>query len=85
MKNSVVSYDPGQINSLEPASGGLNGTTAYQWQRSLDMGATWIDILGGVGEYFDPVTVTQTTLFRRGARRSPCADWVFTTPFKKQW
>lgn len=76
------SYDPGQINSLEPASGGLNGTLEYQWQKSTD-GVSWTDILGGIGEYFDPVTVTQTTYFRRGARQSPCSNWVYTNSISK--
>ena len=47
-------------------SGGTTGLSYnFQWQRSIDNGITYSDILGATGVMFNTGTVTQTTFFRR--------------------
>lgn len=77
------SFDPFEITSLMQPSGGSGGTIQYQWQYSMD-GSTWMDILTGLGVTFDPGTITVATYYRRGARRSPCSEWVYTDPILKR-
>jgi len=69
-------YDPGVIYSNSVPSGGQGGSLEYQWQQSLDT-ITWSDIAGAVAEAYDPLPITQKTYFRRGARRTPCVDFVY--------
>ena len=71
------SYDPSEITSVSGASGGLGGTVEYQWQISTD-GTNFSDVSGAITESFDPPTITQTTYYKRGARRSPCAAWEYS-------
>ena len=70
------SYDPGIIVSMAPASGGAHGYEAYQWERSTNGGSTWSNIAGATGLNYDPGTITQTTRYRRKARRAPCGTWI---------
>ncbi|MBI5914709.1 MAG: hypothetical protein HY842_04985, partial [Bacteroidetes bacterium] len=42
-------------------SGGVNGTTEYKWQRSINGGTTWEDIASSNVATYDPTTLTQTT------------------------
>ncbi len=70
-------YDPTLIsNTLDPF-GGAGGTLDYQWQSSIDSVA-WSDIAGANSATFDPLSITQTTYYRRGARRSPCTSFVYS-------
>jgi hypothetical protein len=48
-----------------PATGGDPATTTYQWERSLDGGLTWTNILGATGLNYDPGQLTVSTTFRR--------------------
>ncbi|GIV30859.1 MAG: hypothetical protein KatS3mg029_0210 [Saprospiraceae bacterium] len=78
------SFDPELIGSTALPSGGQGGSLQYQWQKSTDGGATWSDVAGATAETFNPPPIIQTTLFRRGARRSPCSEYVYTSPVKKE-
>ncbi|MCP4122258.1 MAG: hypothetical protein GY751_10935, partial [Bacteroidetes bacterium] len=77
------SYDPVQISSASSPSGGIDGTLVYQWQLSTDGGSVWIDISGATFATYDPGTIIQTTLYRRGTRRSPCASWIYSNTVVK--
>ncbi len=70
------SYDPFTMTSIAAPSGGIDGTLTYQWQQSTDGGLLWTPIPGATSEEYDPGVLTQTTLYRRQARRSPCAAWI---------
>ncbi|MEZ4930904.1 MAG: LamG-like jellyroll fold domain-containing protein [Saprospiraceae bacterium] len=82
IEESCGSYDPDVISSVTDPSGGNGGITIYQWQSSTD-GINWTTIPGSNVEAFDPTTVIQTSFFRRGARRSPCPDFVYSNSIRK--
>ena len=71
-------FDPALVTSLAPSGGGNNGTLQYQWQQSTNGGTTWTDISGTTADTYDPPAITQTTQYRRGARRNPCSAWVYS-------
>ncbi|MEK7415561.1 MAG: hypothetical protein AAB263_19830, partial [Planctomycetota bacterium] len=62
---------------------GGTGETYYLWQRTPDGGTTWEDVPGATGESYDPSEITATTGFRRGALRTPCDSYQFTSPIYK--
>ena len=69
-------YNPFAITNIAGPTGGSDGMLIYQWQESTDGGITWSDISGAAAESFDPDSISQTTYFRRQARRNPCAAWI---------
>lgn len=74
-QSSCGSFDPANITSSSIASGGVDGSPSYQWETSLN-GTDWTNIGGATGESYDPTTITQTTHYRRKARRTPCTTWI---------
>ncbi len=76
-------FDPTAIISLSLPSGGLGGGYEYRWESSVDAGLTWTLIPGAAGETYDPPVVSQTTAFRRGARRFACGNWVYSNAIQK--
>lgn len=70
-------FDPGPIGSVSDASGGTGGVVQYQWQQSVN-NSHFVDIPGAIGASYDPPGLTQTTYFRRAAKRSTCNDFVPT-------
>jgi len=70
-------FNPGIIVSNVAASGGSGGTVEYQWQQSSD-NSNFINILGANAVSYDPPALTQTTYFRRNAKRSVCTEYVHT-------
>ncbi|MEK7415075.1 MAG: Ig-like domain-containing protein, partial [Planctomycetota bacterium] len=71
-------YDPAQITSVSPPSGGIGGVVGYKWQSSTDGGLNWNDISGATAETYDPPVISQTTSYRRAARRFACGNWVYS-------
>jgi len=59
----------GLIIGTAPTGG--QGVYTYQWQKSLDGGTTWTNILGATGINYDPGTLTVNTQFRRNDT-DPC-------------
>ncbi len=62
--------DPSLITSVSPASGGSGGTIEYIWLKNStasNSGSTVIP--GATGLTYDPGPITQTTYYRRCARR----------------
>ncbi len=78
------SYDPGIITNLALPTGGIDGYIGYQWERSIDGGNTWVVIPGAIGIDYNPGNITQTTQYRRKARRVPCGVWVNTNVIIKE-
>ncbi len=70
-------FNPGLIASSTPASGGTGGVVVYQWQQSSN-NSTFVDISNETGLVFDPPALTQTTYYRRAAKRTICNDYVYT-------
>ncbi len=77
-------YDPFNMASIAAPSGGIDGVLTYQWQQSLDGGLLWIPVPGATSEEYDPGVITQTTWYRRQARRAPCAAWINTNVIIKE-
>lgn len=69
-------FNPGMIMGGLDASGGTGGQVEYQWQQSLNNNL-FTDIAGATAASYDPPSLTQTTYFRRAARRSTCPDYVY--------
>lgn len=76
-------FDPGVISSVTTPSGGQGGSLIYQWQISYDGGTTWADILGATNVTLDPVTITQTAHYRRGARTGSCSAFLYSNTVRK--
>lgn len=73
-------FDPAIIQNQSGASGGdVSQPIVYQWQSSTDL-VQFFDVPGANSTTFDPPSLTQTTHYRRGARRTNCPDFVYTAP-----
>lgn len=68
-------FDPPLIYNVLNPSGGSGGTIVFQWQ-SRSLAGVWTDIPGATSQNYDPAFITETTQYRRLARRTPCSDWV---------
>lgn len=77
-------YDPGLITSVIAPSGG-SGTSSpeYQWQYRTNAEPNWLDITNAEGAYYDPGVISVTTEYRRGARKSPCTPFVYSSSITK--
>ncbi len=76
-------YDPTPISSTSLPSGGIDGYEVMQWEYSTNNQASWTDISGATGATFDPGVISQTTWYRRKARRVPCSIWVNSNAVEK--
>ncbi|MFQ5447588.1 MAG: LamG-like jellyroll fold domain-containing protein, partial [Saprospiraceae bacterium] len=82
-ESSCGAFDPSPIASISAPSGGGSGSTEYEWQKSTDGGFTWTTIAGATLATYDPPTITQITQYRRGARRHPCNEFLYTNAVQK--
>lgn len=82
-ESSCSSFDPDIISSVIVPSGGIGGSLEYQWQYSTDYGASWLNIPAATAETYNPITIIQTTYYRRAARRSPCTAFIYSNPIIK--
>ena len=77
------SMDPATITSVTAPSGGTGGSPSFKWERSTDNGSTWVLVSGVTTDTYNPGTISQTTLYRRGVRLAPCTDWVYSNTVEK--
>lgn len=82
-EDNCGSFDPGIISSVTTPSGGAGSTLLYQWQLSTNAGSTWTDVAGATASTLDPITITSTTQYRRGARRSTCSSYIYSNAVVK--
>ncbi|TNF30273.1 MAG: hypothetical protein EP314_01730, partial [Bacteroidetes bacterium] len=68
-------FDPGVINSVSLPSGG-SGALEYVWLSSTNGGSSYTAIPNTNASTYDPGPISQTTWFRRCARRSGCSSYV---------
>lgn len=74
-----ISGNPAAFTSSVAASGG-SGTIQYQWEKSIDDGITWVDIVGATSATYDePNTISITTQYRRKAKNSTCTTYGATS------
>ncbi len=77
-------YDPSNISNQSSPSGG-SGTITYRWQRSTaSPTGPWTVISGATSAGYNPGTITQTTWYRRGARRANCTSFIYTSAVEKE-
>ncbi len=80
-----ASGNPAAFTSGAAASGGT-GTLSYIWEKTTSDPASnpnsWTVITGASSTTYDQGTLTQTTWFRRGARRSNCTAYVYSNTLK---
>ena len=67
-------FDPDAITSISLPSGGI-GIVEYVWLKRFP-GQAYSQISGANGSTYDPGFITQTTEFRRCARRNGCTSFV---------
>ena len=70
----AANLDPANIVNVTLPTGGV-GTLEYVWLISTDGGSTYTVIPGAVSASYDPGVITQTTWYRRCARRAGCANY----------
>ncbi len=72
-------FDPAPITNVQLPTGGT-GVLEYVWIYTTDdpslPGAQWEHIPNSNAPEYDPGPITQTTWYRRCARRSGCVDYV---------
>jgi hypothetical protein len=68
-------FDPAELTSIEDPSGGA-GDLEIVWIMSVGCTGNWTPIPGATGLTYDPGLVTETTCFRRCARRAGCITFV---------
>lgn len=77
--------DPTLIANSQLPTGGT-GALEYVWQQAaLDPSSNpnaWTTVAGANTPTYDPPVLSQSTWFRRGARRGNCSDFLFTTSVK---
>jgi hypothetical protein len=69
------------LTNTTSASGGSGGTIQYVWQKSTN-NSTWSTISGATSSAYNPGTITTTTYYRRGAKRSVCGTYDYTSSVK---
>jgi hypothetical protein len=79
-QTSCGSYNPTNMGNAGNPSGG-SGDTQYQWQYKTT--GDWDDIDSANSATYNPSTISITTQYQRGARRSGCSNYVFTTSITK--
>ncbi|RMF03524.1 MAG: DUF11 domain-containing protein, partial [Bacteroidetes bacterium] len=65
-QSNCGSFDPAELTGTGVTATGSNYNLSYQWQ-SLVSGGSWTNISGATGQNYDPLTLTETTQFRRRA------------------
>ncbi len=69
-------FDPSLIQNLQSPSGG-SGTLQYVWlYKNSSTGNNFQQISGATSSSYDPGPLTESTYFRRCARRYGCNDYV---------
>lgn len=66
---------------IENQAVGADGNYINQWQISLN-NEDWSDIIGEIGDTYQPTSLIQTTYFRVKTISPLCSDTVFSHPFK---
>ena len=56
----------------------------YQWQKSVNDGASWVDITNANQVAYFPPPITKTTLYRRLVKKNTCNDWLSSNVIEKQ-
>ncbi len=82
-ESNCGSYDPSVMTETAAASGGFGGVIEYLWEESTNGGTTWTPISGAINPFYDPPTITQTTQYRRAAKRFPCEGYVYSNIITK--
>ncbi len=85
ISGTETSCEPFQASIIQSLSGptGGDGNLEIQWQRSnVSETGPWNNSSFN-SLTLNPGFVSQTTWFRRGARRSGCDDFIYTTPIVK--
>lgn len=77
------SYDPEPITSTAAPSGGSGDTPEYIWEQNVN-GGGWTVISGANSDSYDPALITETTQYRRGARRGPCTVLIYSNTVTKE-
>jgi hypothetical protein len=70
-----VGFQPATIQNIQFPSGGM-GTIEYVWLQSTDAGVTFSIIPNSNNENYTPPFLTQSTWYRRCARRQGCAAYI---------
>jgi|GEM_PF-2703459 len=88
-EGSCGSFNPNIITSTILPSGGNGGTAIYVWQRRTyncrtSSWSAWSNISGATSATYNPTTITQTTEYRRLARRTNCFTWVYSNTVVKE-
>lgn len=74
-ESDCEAFDPSPLGSIAFPTGG-GGVLHYQWQSSPSLSGNWSNISNATAATFDPPTLTETTYFRRLARRSNCEEFT---------
>ncbi len=81
-EDNCNNFNPALITSLSDPTGG-SGTIQYIWERSINAGVTWTVINGATSSTYDPSVISQTTKYRRGARRATCTPYLYSNVVTK--
>lgn len=65
---------PAQLTGTATVTGGQGSSYSYQWQVSVNNGASWTDISGAVNATYSPGALSSTTMYRRVVVSSACSD-----------
>ncbi|MFK7935354.1 MAG: PA14 domain-containing protein, partial [Saprospiraceae bacterium] len=82
-ETNCATYDPAVITASNAPNGGTGGAVQYQWQSSTD-NVNFTDISGATSATYDPTTISETTYYRRGARRANCDVYVYSNTVQKE-
>lgn len=69
-------YNPVTIENLMPPNGGRGPVYEFQWEKNT--GSGWQEIPGASSLDYNPAVISQTTQYRRKARRGTCAAWLYS-------
>ena len=73
--NVSGSHDPVGIGNESYPKGGTGGKLEYRWRSQVD-GGPWLVIPNSNSSYYDPPAITESTCYRRQARRSCQSSWL---------
>lgn len=73
-ESNCEAFNPNIVGNNSLPTGG-SGALEYQWQSATSLGANWTNIQNANSATFDPPFLSETTYFRRLARRAACDDF----------